>query len=267
MDDYNPFIETFYEILKEQNNKKTNNFILNEQSKSNLNTEKKEIQNNLAEQFLNNEIEQNENEEIKSISNKNENNNLKNDEKLESSPISLLGKKRKSDNNLESIQISSFNNNNAINLNINNNNKNESIKEFTSISAINNENKILEEYDYSYRIILLNEGESGLIEDFFNEKQNESTTADFFNFDLDEEKWIKIVNHSILIHYERHMKELKEDLEKKKRAQNLYMNNMNNAAPNAQMVMNPMMFMNMANGVNYQSMYLQNMQNLKNMPK
>ena len=114
---------------------------------------------------------------------------------------------------------------------------------------------------------MLNEGESGLIEDFFNEKQNESTTADFFNFDLDEEKWIKIVNHSILIHYERHMKELKEDLEKKKRAQNLYMNNMNNAAPNAQMVMNPMMFMNMANGVNYQSMYLQNMQNLKNMPK
>ena len=57
--------------------------------------------------------------------------------------------------------------------------------------------KIVEIYDYGYTINLLNDGESGLIEDFLNEKQNEATTSDYYNFNLNEEDWIKIVNHGI----------------------------------------------------------------------
>ena len=101
------------------------------------------------------------------------------------------------------------------------------------------------------------------MDDFFKEKQNESTTADYFNFNLDEDKWIKILNHSILVHYEKHIKQIKEEIEKRKKNQ-MYNNNFNNAnnTGNPQMMtaVNPMMIMN------YQQMYLHNLNNLKNMP-
>ena len=268
MEEDNPFIEAFNKILIEEKNinKPINKYILNEQNKLN----NQDINMIEANPIVNNPIDQNEDEDMNSNNNSkeenpNQNENNNNDDKLElSPPNSLLGKKTKPDNDLDSLQVTSMNNNQK-NQNINKN-------EPKSISVINNENKI-EEYDYGYSIILLNEGETGLIEDFFNEKQSESTTPDYFNFHLDEEKWIKILNHSIYIHYERH---IKDEIEKRKKMQ-MYMNNGNNN-PNPQMMapMNPMMYMNMANmgnmgnmgnmanGVNYQQMYLQNLKNMPN---
>lgn len=270
MEEDNPFIEAFNKILIEgENNKPTNQYILNEQYKKNnqdINMNENIVQN------IDNPKDQNEDEDMKSNSNSKEeiqnqienNNNINNDDKLELSPNSLLGKKTKPENDLDQIQISSMNNIQK-NQNIN---KNEPIKEYKSISVINNENKI-EEYDYGYSIILLNEGETGLIEDFFNEKQSESTTSDFFNFHLDEEKWIKILNHSIYIHYERH---IKDEIEKRKKIQMYVNNGNNNTNPQMMAAMNPispMMMMNMnmgnmGNGVNYPQMYLPNLKSMPN---
>ena len=81
-----------------------------------------------------------------------------------------------------------------------------------------------EEYEYGYSIILLEEKEEGLMEDFLKEYQMESNISDFYNYNLNEEKWQKILNHSILVHYERH---LKEEMEKRKKMQNMFMFNMN----------------------------------------
>ena len=226
MEDYNPFLEAFKTLSSENNNNKnTNQFILNNQNQTNINTEVKEnISTKDNNHSTNNIIELNENEGNNNTNNINEENNknqsnkniTKLNESLEQSPNSLLGKKTKPDTDIDVTQILSVNNNN-LNPNNSNINKNEPIKEFSSISVFNNnENKMIEEYDYGYSIILLNEGETGLIEDFFNEKQNESTTSDIFNFHLDEDKWIKILNHSILVHYERH---IKEEMEKRKKMQ------------------------------------------------
>ena len=267
MKDYDPYIEAFNIISNEENKKTTNQFILITQNQPNITKEINENINNKENNPIQNNMQINENDEIKNINNNineeqsNQNIIKNNNESMEQSPNSLIGKKTKPDYDLDSIQISSVNNN-YLNSNNNNVNKNSPIREYSSISILNNnDNKMVEEYDYGYSIILLNEGESGLIEDFLNEKQNESTTSDFYNFHLDEEKWIKILNHSILIHYERHIKDLKDEIEKRKKMQ---------STGNTQLMMpmNQMMFMNMNmnNGVNYQQMYLQNMNNLKAMP-
>ena len=91
-----------------------------------------------------------------------------------------------------------------------------------------------EEDDYGYKIILLNEGENGMMEDFIKDKNNESTIADIFNFNLDEEKWIKIVNHSILMHYEKQMIRYKLYMENQMKIMNNVnnMNKMNNIPMN-----------------------------------
>ena len=263
MEDYDPYLEAFNTLSNgDNNNKTTNQFILNNQNQQNINVDVKEnatIKDNNPSS--NNVLELNENEEINNINNINDENNKnqsdknisKFNESLEQSPNSMLGKKTKPDTDIDAMQISSINNNN-LNINNSNTNKNEPIKEFSSISVFNNnENKMIEEYDYGYSIILLNEGESGLIEDFFNEKQNESTTSDIFNFGLDEDKWIKICNHSILVHYERH---IKDEIEKRKKMQST-------GNPQMMMPMNQMMFMNMNNGVNYQQMFLNNLKNMQ----
>lgn len=275
MDEYDPYLDAFTNINEEEEEKQTNSTNLNIRNNSNMNpapeysthlkNEKNPIINN-----NNHNMELDEKEENKKFNNlakepNKEQQDRNTNEKVNQSPNSLLGKKLKhGDDLVDAFQISSINNNNNNNIN-NNNINNEPIKEYTSINN-NSVNKNVEEYDYGYSIILLNEGETGLMDDFFKEKQNESTTSDYFNFHLDEDKWIKILNHSILVHYERH---IKEEIEKRKKFQ-MYMNNMsnNNGTGNAQMMapMNPMMFINMGNGVNYQQMYLQNLNNLKNMP-
>ena len=156
MQDNNPFSDALDEILTEKNNNEANQFIISEQSKSNLNNAKNENKINLIEDNnlqINNEIELNEDEEIKSI-NKTDKNSFKNSEKLELNSNSLLGKKTKPDNDLESIQTSSVNKN-VKNTNMNSiNNKNDFTKEFTTKSDIKNENKIKEGYDYGYSIYL-----------------------------------------------------------------------------------------------------------------
>lgn len=261
---YDPYLDAFNNI---SSNKKTNNaYVLN----TNKNIEKKEKENTTKsnnENILspNKNIDLKENEDMKEINSTENNKNqidkfnaddIKNSEQINLSPNSLLNRKTKPETELLNLQ--NVSNNNALN-----NNLIEPKKEYSSINNDITENKnVEEEYEYGYSIILKNEGETGLMEDFFKEKQNESTTSDYFNFHLDEEKWIKILNHSILIHYERN---LKEEIEKRKKYQSMYMNNTNTISGNGQIIapMNPMMIMNMPNGVNYQQMYLNN---LKNMP-
>ena len=259
-EDYDPFLDAFNSISKDDNKKNTNN-----QNQSTLDNNQNIGQKNsnpssnieLNEQDEENKMDGDQNENNKNQNEfKNEKNNTKKDDNLEQT---FLGQKTKPEEELDSIQFSSINKNISSNNN-NNNSKSEVIKEYTSISAFNNnDNKPLEEYDYGYTIILLKEGETGLMEDFLNEKPNESTTSDFFNFHLDEEKWIKILNHSILVHYERHIKELKEEFEKRKKLNNL-MGNVNGSA-NTQMIpqINPMNSMMMG----YQQMYLQNLKNMQ----
>lgn len=276
MDDL-PFLEELNNMSKE-NNKKPNI-----QYQINPNTTKKENNANSLKDnetiVNNNTIELNENKEEKGENDLNEEKNkeLKDNENKEVSndnqnnnqnQNSLLGHKTKPSNSEvvpDSVKISTIDNNTS---NTNNPINNEPVKEFPSLSAYNDENKKNEEYDYGYSIILMNEGESGLMEDFFKEKQNESTTSDYFNYHLDEDKWIKIFNHSILLHYERHLNELKMENEKKKKMQNMYMNNANGGNSQMMAQMNPMMFMNMGNGVNYPAqMYMKNIPMQHNFPK
>jgi hypothetical protein len=61
--------------------------------------------------------------------------------------------------------------------------------------------------DLNYKIILNYSNEEGLIEDFltnndaFEDKRKDPN--DIFNFDLNIDKWIKLLNKSILMHYEK----------------------------------------------------------------
>ena len=151
--------------------------ILNDQNKANFNSDINEHLSLIEDNnfVINNEIDLNGDEEKKAINNKNDNNF-----NLDSNTNSLLGKKTKAYNDLESIQISSVNNNKKNSKMNNINPKNELTKEFATKSTINNEKKIIEEYDYGYSIYLLNEGENGLMEDFLKEKEDISTTSDYY---------------------------------------------------------------------------------------
>ena len=276
MDDL-PFLEEL-DNMTQENNKKPNiqyQIITNSDKKENNANSNKE-----NDIIVNNTMELDENKEEAKANDLNEEKNKEPTEPVDKEASnhnqeSLLGQKTKPSNEIldpDKMPIIDNNTSNANEINNNNNNaniNNEPAKEYPSLSVYNDENKKNEEYDYGYSIILMNDGESGLMEDFFKEKQNESTTSDYFNYHLDEEKWIKIFNHSILLHYERHLNELKAENEKKKKMQNMF-NNANNNNGNPQMMtqMNPMMFMNMGNGVNYPAqMYLKNIPMQHNYPK
>jgi hypothetical protein len=84
-------------------------------------------------------------------------------------------------------------------------------------------------YQYDYIILLNNVGEDGLMDTYLNEANVESEKpradpSDWFNFGLDEEKWIKLLNKNILMHYERHL--LSQD--KNAPVQNMPVRNFNN---------------------------------------
>ena len=131
---------------------------------------------------------------------------------------------------------------------------------------------IKKQYDFGYSIILLEEKEEGLMEDFLKEVPLESDISDFYNYHLNEEKWQKILHHSILVHYERH---LKEEMEKRKKMQNMFIFNMNiNMNMNNNIIhpsmmpqMNSIMMANMNNnnGINYpiQMPQVQNINKIK----
>lgn len=75
-----------------------------------------------------------------------------------------------------------------------------------------------DQYEYGYTIILNNNDDDGLMESFLKEPITEekptAVPSDYFNFGLDEDKWRKLINHSILMHYEKHIRDqkLKQDI-------------------------------------------------------
>ena len=65
-------------------------------------------------------------------------------------------------------------------------------------------------FKFGYEILLLQPNENGLMENFLTENiidSNIHNQSDFYNYGLDKDKWLKLINHSILLHYERHLQE------------------------------------------------------------
>ena len=68
--------------------------------------------------------------------------------------------------------------------------------------------------------VFLEEGENGLMEDFL---PNNVDSSDFFNYGLNKEEFDKLIQESLIYHYENHLKEEKEKRDK----MNMFMFNMN----------------------------------------
>lgn len=88
--------------------------------------------------------------------------------------------------------------------------------------------KPAKKFKYGYEILLLQPNENGLMENFLTENiidANLHNQSDFYNYGLDKDKWLKLINHSILMHYERH---LQEEAKKKNNETNVNQNNFNN---------------------------------------
>jgi len=129
--------------------------------------------------------------------------------------------------------------------------------------------KDVKEYEFGYSIILLEEKDEGLMENFLEDPD----ISDYYNYNLNEEKFQKILHHSKLVHYERY---LKEEMEKRKKIKNMFMlnmninMNMNNIPPNIMPQMNSIMIENMNNNdnsLNYpmQISSIQNINKIKNL--
>ena len=133
--------------------------------------------------------------------------------------------------------------------NLNNESNNKMKKIDDNIENKDNKN----EYDFGYSLIFLEDNEEGLMEDFLKEKPIISDISDFYNYGLDKEKFDKMVQDSLLIHYERH---LKEEMEKRKQMQKMFMFNMNinmnnNIIPTSMMPqVNSLMMSNLNNSNN-----------------
>ena len=225
--------------------------------KPNINEEQNEIKINKniieynskdKEDFCDNEVIFKNNSDKKEILNNNKENGLISEQLINDK--SFLNKKTKFDHNDNEIDTS----------------KNENDNKIKKIE----EDKNTQKYDYGYSIILLEDNEEGLMEDFL-ESPIEHDISDFYNYNLDEEKWQKILHRSVLFHYENH---LKEEMEKRKKMQNMFMFNMNinmnnNIIPPSMMPqMNSLMMgnLNNNNGINYsmQTQAIQNMNKNKN---
>ena len=241
-EEYDPYLVAFDNIKTEENILYKNNIIQEDE--------------NMIKEHDNNNLE-------------NENVEMKNENNLDGASSNLINE---SENNLLNKNNENImNNENNINNELNENSKdinskiNESKNKINVIlpSKMNNEeNKKMQEYEYGYNIMFLNEGESGIMEDFINDKNDESTLEDYFNFNFDDKKWIKFLNHSILVHYEKNMKEYLEKQKKMKQFQSMYSNNQ---AVNTPFVftMNPMNPMNPFFINQFKNM---NMPNIKNVP-
>ena len=230
-EEYDPYLVAFDNIQDDANNIFQNNFIKED-----------EIMLNEYE----NHNQMNEDEEMKDANDlgKNEQNLINDSDK------NLINKNPDIIN--KDINMTVIDNTNAINK------INESSNTINMIipKRINNYgNEIRQKYEYDYSIICLNEGESGLMEDYINEGNVQSTTRDCFNFQMDEKKWIKFLNHSIFVHYDKNLKEYTEKLQKMRQ----YMINNNG---NINMAGNLSVFPFM---VNYGQNMNMNINNLKNM--
>jgi hypothetical protein len=104
-------------------------------------------------------------------------------------------------------------------MNTNNNNTTELEKDETNQKEIQNKTNS-QQLKYGYKIFFTNPNEDGLIESFLNDPSGENKqhndTSDYFNYGLDEEKWRKIINYSILMHYKKHLKDEKRKMEEMK---------------------------------------------------
>ena len=219
-----------------------------EQNEKNINKNIIEYNSKDKEDFCDNEVIFKNNSDKQEILNNNKENNLISEQLINDN--SFLNKKTKFDHNDNEIDTS----------------KNENDNKIKKIE----EDKNTQKYDYGYSIILLEDNEEGLMEDFL-ESPIEHDISDFYNYNLDEEKWQKILHHSVLFHYENH---LKEEMEKRKKMQNMFMFNMNinmnnNIIPPSMMPqMNSLMMgnLNNNNGINYsmQTPAIQNMNKNKN---
>ena len=170
--------------------------------------------------------------------------------------------KDKSKNNNNIIIETELNQNILLNKKIKSSNEfilNENKKEKKEIK------KDVKEYEFGYSIILLEEKEKGLMENFLEEPD----ISDYYNYHLNEEKFQKILHHSKLVHYEKY---LKEEMEKRKKIKNMFMlnmninMNMNNIPPNIMPQMNTIMIENMnnnENSLNY-PMQISSIQNINN---
>ena len=102
-------------------------------------------------------------------------------------------------------------------------NKNLNINKYENTKEKKIEKK---KFKFGYEILLLQPNENGLMENFLTENiidSNIHNQSDFYNYGLDKDKWLKLINHSILLHYERHLQE-----EAKKKNNNNNNNNENN---------------------------------------
>ena len=167
-----------------------------------------------------NNIKENEDEEIKDENKINGNEQILNENENKNENISPYGI------NLNEIT------NKLNDQNYKNNESNNTINFVIPTKTVKKENKISKEYDYGYKIIYISDDETGIMEDFVNDNSNESTTKDSFNFGLDENKWIKFLNHSILVHYKKKYNEYIEKQNQLKKFQNMYMNNGTNINAN-----------------------------------
>ena len=172
-----------------------------------------------------NNIKENEDEEIKDENKINGNEQILNENENKNENISPYGISNKVDNQNEIT-------NKLNDQNYKNNESNNTINFVIPNKTVKKENKISKEYDYGYKIIYINDDETGIMEDFVNDNSNESTTKDSFNFGLDENKWIKFLNHSILVHYKKKYNEYIEKQNQLKKFQNMYMNNGTNINAN-----------------------------------
>ena len=151
---------------------------------------------------------------------------------------------------------------------INNNNNNISEIKKEEINQQDNLYKSSsQKFKYGYQIFFTNPNEDGLIESFLNDTNGENKQnndiSDYFNYGLDEEKWRKILNYSILMHYKRHLKEEKKKNEKKT-VENTQ--NMGYQFPNADnMMQNRINFMGINNQYLYNN-YMLYMQQMRNNP-
>ncbi len=118
-------------------------------------------------------------------------------------------------NNSEKNEESNPKDNKTINTN---NNTTELEKDETNQKEIQNKTNS-QQLKYGYKIFFTNPNEDGLIESFLNDSSGEkkqNNDSDYFNYGLDEEKWRKIINYSILMHYKRHLKDEKRKIEEMK---------------------------------------------------
>ena len=146
-------------------------------------------------------------------------------------------------------------------------NKNLNINKYENTKEKKIEKK---KFKFGYEILLLQPNENGLMENFLTENiidSNIHNQSDFYNYGLDKDKWLKLINHSILLHYERHLQEeaKKKNNNNNENNNNVINNNNNNMINNynniqAQQFYNLMMRNNI---YNYNNIFQQQNFNLQ----